>query len=220
MKNSKEYCQKIQEFYRHLKREYQKPEKVTYDEPAYALVYAIITENRTENETHSAIKKLTEWFADWNELRVCRPDEVVEAMGGDGPVAKETASTLIKALTAVFARFHSLSLKALKKIGKRPARVLLQKIEGASVFVVDYCMLTSLQGHAIPLTGKMIEFLKNSDLVHPQSGDEDIAGFLARQISAENAYEFYILLKRCSDTGRAWDKASRKTKNKKKGTAD
>ena len=220
MKNSKEYCQKIQEFYRHLKREYQKPEKVTYDEPAYALVYAIITENRTETETHSAIKKLTEWFADWNELRVCRPDEVVEAMGGEGLAAKETASTLIKALTAVFARFHSLSLKALKKIGKRPARVLLEKIEGASVFVVDYCMLTSLQGHAIPLTRKMMEFLKNNDLVHPQSDDEEISGFLARQISAENAYEFYILLKRYSDTGKAWDKASRKTKNKKKGTAD
>jgi hypothetical protein len=141
-------------------------------------------------------------------------------MGGDGTVAKETASTLIKALTAVFARFHSLSLKTLKKIGKRPARVLLQKIEGASVFVVDYCMLTSLQGHAIPLTRKIIEFLKNSDLVHPQSGDEDIAGFLARQISAENAYEFYILLKRFSETGKVWDKASRKAKNKKKGTAD
>jgi len=220
MKNSKEYCQKIQEFYRHLRREYQKPEKVIYDEPADALVYAIITENRTETETQSAIKKLADWFADRNELRVSRPDEVVEAMGGDGPAAKETASTLIKALTAVFARFHFLSLKTLKKIGKRPARVLLQKIEGASVFVVDYCMLTSLQGHAIPLTRKMMEFLKNSDLVHPQSDDEDIAGFLARQISAENAYEFYILLKRCSETGRPWDKASRKAKNKKKGTAD
>lgn len=220
MKNSKEYCQKIQEFYRRLKREYQKPEKVTYDEPVDALVYAIICENRTEAETQTAIKKLTEWFADWNELRVCRPDEVVEALGGDGPAAKETASTLIKALTAVFGRYHSVSLKALKKIGKRPARVFLEKIDGTNAFMIDYCMLTSLQGHAIPLTKKMMEFLKNNDLVHPQSDEEEISGFLARQIPAENAYEFYILLNRCSETGKAWEKVAKKAKAKKKGTAD
>jgi hypothetical protein len=220
MKNSKEYCQKIQELYRRLKREYEKPEKITYDEPVDALVYAIISENRTETETQSAIKKLTEWFADWNELRACRPDEVVEALGSDGPVAKETASVLIKALMAVFGRYHSVSLKSLKKIGKRPARVFLEKIEGTSVFVVDFCMLTSLQGHAIPLTKKMIEYLKNNGLVHPQSSEEEIAGFLARQIPAENAYEFYIFLKRCSETGKVSDKAARRTKTKKKGTAD
>jgi len=219
MKNSKEYCQKTQEFYCRLKREYQKPEKVVYDEPVDAMVYAIISENRTETESQSAIKKLSDWFTDWNELRVSRPDEVVEALGGDGSAAKETASTLIKALTAVFSRYHSVSLKALKKIGKRPARVFLEKIDGASVFVVDYCMLTSLQGHAIPLTRKMIEYLKNNELVHPRSSEEEIAGFLARQISAENAYEFYTLLKRWSETGKGWEKVARKAKAKKKGTA-
>ncbi len=87
-----------------------------------------------------------------------------------------------------------LSLQSLRKLGKRPAKQVLEKLNGATPFVVDYCMLTSMQGHAIPLTPKMIEYLKTSQLIHAEAGYEEIEGFLARQISIKNAYEFYSLL--------------------------
>ena len=61
-------------------------------------------------------------------------------------------------------------------MSKRPARIFLEKIEGADRFVVDYSMLTSLQGHAIPLTQKMIEYLKRNELVHAEATDEEIDG--------------------------------------------
>ncbi|GAG21763.1 unnamed protein product, partial [marine sediment metagenome] len=116
----------------------------------------------------------------------------------------------------VFEKYNRVSLEALRKMSKRPAKQTLEKIDGTSHFVVDYCMLTSLHGHAIPLTKKMIEYLRSNELVHPEANEQEIEGFLARQISAENAYEFYALLRRRSEARKAGakKKATRETKAK------
>ncbi|NIP25536.1 MAG: hypothetical protein GWN67_18390 [Phycisphaerae bacterium] len=208
MKNSKEYSKKVRNLYRSLKAKYPKVKKVTYDEPADAVVYAIIAENMNGPATESAIKRFADYFIDLNDLRVSQEEEILEILGEDTPETKNIALNLTKALKAIFDEYHSVSLEPLKKIGKRPARQVLEKMEDISPFVVNYCMLTSLQSHAIPLTKWMIEFLRDNQLVDPESDEQQIEGFLTKQISAENAYEFYVLLRRQSE--------KRKTKKKKK----
>lgn len=208
MKNSKEYSKKIRELYRSLKAKHPKVKKVTYDEPADAVVYAIVAENMKGSATESAIKRFADYFIDLNDLRVSQVEEMLEVLGEDTQATKDLASNLIKALKAVFDQYNSVSLESLKKIGKRPARQVLEKMDGISRFVVNYCMLASLQSHAIPLTKRMIEYLRNNQLADPDADEQQIEGFLAKQISAENAYEFYVLLRRQSE--------SRKSKKKKK----
>jgi endonuclease III len=221
MKNGKEYSKKVQKLYRSLKRKFPAAQKVTYDEPVDALVYAIISAELSEPATQSAIKKLADYFVDWNDLRISRAEEIAEAIGPETPAARDIASALTTALRAVFGKYNMVSLKALSKMSKRPAKGILEKIEGVNRFVVDFCMLTSLHGHAIPLTKKMIEYLKSSELVHAGADEQEIEGFLARQIPAENAYEFYSLLRRESEAHKARGKkkakkkAVRKTKAKK-----
>ncbi len=100
-------------------------------------------------------------------------------------------------------------------MAKRPARSMLEKFVGDNRFVIDYCMLTALKAHAIPLTDQMIEFLKSNQLVDPEAGHEEIEGFLARQVSAESAYEFYMLLRRGCETGKI-EQAKAKAKTAKK----
>jgi len=218
MKDSKEYSPKVRKLYRSLKRKYPKVQRVIYDEPVDALVYAIVSENMGETATHSAIKRFIDYFVDWNDLRVSRAEEIVEVLGADTPVTRDIASALTMALGAVFNKYNTVSLKALQRIGKRPARQALEQIEGTSPFVVDFCCLTSLQGHAIPLTKKMTEFLRSNELVHPDADEQQIEGFLAKQISAKSAYEFYALL-RCQSESRKADpkkKTTRRTKAKAK----
>jgi endonuclease III len=195
MKNSKEYSSKVHKLYRSLKRRYPKVQRAEYDEPVDALVYAIISENMSEASTQSVIKRFTDYFVDWNDLRVSRQEEIIEMLGSDTPAARDIASSLNKVLWSVFGKYNMVSLEAMHKMSKRPAKQALEKMEGTSRFVVDYCMLTSLHGHAIPLTKNMIEYLRSSELVHPEADEGEISGFLARQISAENAYEFYYLLR-------------------------
>jgi len=219
MKNSKEYSKKVQSLYGSLKRKYPKVKKAFYDEPAEALVYAIVSENMSESAAESAIKRFSNYFVDLNDLRVSRAEEIVEMLGEDTPVTRDIALRLTSALRAVFEEYHTASLAPLKRIGKRPAKRVLEKIDATSRFVVNYCMLTSLQGHAIPLTTKMIEYLRSNELVHPGADEQETEGFLTKQISVENAYEFYSLLRRESESrkGRV-KKKTKKTQSKKTTT--
>ena len=216
MENSKEYSKKLHKLYRSLKRKYPKVQKTVYDELVDALVYAIVSENMSETATQSAMRRFADYFIDFNDLRVSRAEEIIETLGEDTPVTRGIASSLTRALGTVFSEYSTVSLGALKRIGKRPAKQALEEMDGTSRFVVDYCMLTSLQGHAIPLTKKMIEYLRSNELVHPGADEQQIEGFLARQISAENAYEFYALLRRQSESrrGRTKRKTTRKLKTK------
>ena len=219
MKNSKEYSKKIQRLYRSLSRKYPKVQKVIHDEPADAIIYAIINAELNEKVTAAAIKKLADYFVDLNDLRVSRTEEIVEILGADTSVTRTIASTITTVLRAVFNEYHKVSLEVLKKTGKRPARQILEKMEGTSRFVVDYCMLTSLQGHAIPLTKRMIEYLKSKELVYPGADEQQIGGFLAKQISANKGYDFYALLRRESEARKSKKKKKSKTTSKKKTEA-
>lgn len=215
MKDSKEYSKKIQKLYRSLSRKHTKVQKISHNDPTDAIVYAIISSEMNEKATESAMKRFSDYFVDLNDLRVSRTEEIVEMLGEDAAVTKNIASTITTVLRAIFNEYHKVSLETLKKIGKRPARQILEKLEGTNRFIVDYCMLTSLQGHAIPLTNRMIEYLKDNQLVHPDANEHEIEGFLAKQIPAKNGYEFYMLLRRESET-RASKKKKTKTVRKKK----
>jgi len=210
MKNNKEYSPKIKSLYRSLKREYSRAEKVVYDEPLEALIYGIISENMSEPAAQSAIKSIASNFVNFNDLRVSLEEEIVEMLGQDTPEIRNTVCVLKKVLGNLFRKYNEVSLEALKKIGKRPAKKILEQMEGVSNFAVNYCMLTSLGGHAIPLTARMTEYLRSNELVHPEADEQEIEGFLARQISAANGYEFYALLRGHSESdGRRAKKKAR-----------
>lgn len=214
MKESREYSKKVQKLYRTLKRQPARHTGAEFDEPVDAIVYAVVSENMTEAQAQSAIKKLKDYFVDWTDLRVAVVDEIAEVLGQETATARNMATALVNSLKAVFEKYNMLSLQALKKLGKRPAKQVLEKFAGATPFVVDYCMLTALQGHAIPLTPKMIEYLKTSGLAHAEAGYEDIEGFLARQIPMKSAHDFYSLLRHESESPKA--QKAKKTKPAKK----
>lgn len=215
MKNSSEYSKKLRRLYNSLKRKYPKIQPVTHDDLVEALIYSIVSENLTARAAQTAMKRLAENFVDFNDLRVSRSEEIIETLGEDTPETKQIASSLTRALAAVFNRYNTLSLEALKNIGKRPAKQALGQMDGTSRFVVNYCVLTALHGHAIPLTGRMLEYLRDNELVHPDADKQEIEGFLTRQIPARNGYEFYQLLRAQSELRKGRKKTTRKKKTKK-----
>lgn len=215
MKNSSEYSKKLRRLYNSLKRKYPKIQPVTHDDLVEALIYSIVSENLTARAAQTAMKRLAENFVDFNDLRVSRSEEIIETLGEDTPETKQIASSLTRALAAVFNRYNTLSLEALEKIGKRPAKQALGQMDGTSRFVVNYCVLTALHGHAIPLTSRMLEYLRDNELVHPDADEQEIEGFLTRQIPARNGYEFYRLLRAQSELRKGRKKTTRKKKTKK-----
>jgi endonuclease III len=216
MKDGREYSKKVQRLYRTLKQRggSRKAGSVTYEEPVDALVYSVVSEKMTEPEAEAAIKKLREYFVDYNDLRVAAAEEITEVLGKDVPAARDTAAALVGSLGAVFQKYNMLSLQGLRKLGKRPAKQMLGKLACVTPFVVDYCMLTSMQGHAIPLTPKMLEYLKANGYIRAEATYEEAEGFLARQIAMKNAYEFYSLLRRESESPKPQKNRKRKSTKK------
>jgi len=194
--------------YRTLSQKHPKVQKVSHEQVVDAVIHALVNEQLTEQEAGSAMQRFAGYFVDWNDLRVSRAEEIVEALGGDTPAARAVASALIRVLNSIFNEYHKVSLETMRKVGKRPAKQALEKIDGISRFAVDYCMLTSLHGHAIPLTEKMTEYLKDNGLVGPDADEQQIEGFLTKQVPAKSGYEFYALLRRESEVA----KSSRKRK--------
>ncbi|MHC4212071.1 MAG: hypothetical protein ACYSWP_01735 [Planctomycetota bacterium] len=219
MKDSKEYSPKIKKLYRSLKKKHSKVELPVYEDPVEALVYGLVCEKMTQSVTDSAMKRFEEYFIDLNDLRVSRSEEVIELLGEKSAASKSIAVVLAKTLAAVFDKYNCVSLKSLKKIGKKPARQILEKLEGITPFAVNYCVLTALGGQAAPVTERMIDYLKAYELVHPDADQHQIEGFLARQIPSSNLYEFYVLLRAQSESKKAKKRKKTKKKTKKKTTA-
>lgn len=219
MKNSKDYAPRLQKLYRGLKRSHPKVDKTVYDDPIEALIYGVVSERLTESATHRAMKGFRETFVDWNDLRVSRVEEIVEILRDDTATSRATANTLTTVLRSIFDEYHALSLDVLKKMGKRPAKKTIEDLQGVDHFAVSYCMLTALQGHAIPLTDKMAEYLRQNEIVPAGADEHDIEGFLTRQVAAKNAYEFYRLLRRESESPKVARKKTTRKKTAKKKAA-
>ncbi|MCD6393352.1 MAG: hypothetical protein J7M40_07580 [Planctomycetes bacterium] len=199
MKNSKQYAKAIGKLYRSLKKKHGKVKAVEFDDPVEAIVYAIISENVRSSKARSIRKRINEHFINLNDLRVSRTEEISEVLGSGSSAARRTADRLTEVLNAIFHEFDKVGMEELKEMGKRQGHKELEKLQPAGRFAVDYCFLTALGGHAIPLTPRMIEYLKADALVDPAATDEDIASFLERQILADSDYEFYSLLRRQSE---------------------
>jgi endonuclease III len=215
MRKSREYAQRLKKLFRGLKRAHPKIEPVNHDDPVDALIYGVVSERMSMSASEAAMRAIRRTFINWNDLRVSRPEEIVEVLGEDTPAGRDTAFMLTNALRAVFDVHHTVSLQALKKLGKRPAKQAIEKLGGVSRFTVNYCMLTSLQAHAVPLTEPMLGYLKQHKIVDGQADEEEVEGFLTRQVPAKNAYEFYALLRQECERPQPAGKGVRKTVRRK-----
>ena len=218
MKDSKNYAEKIKKLQRALKRAYGKVPTVSYNDPVDALVYAMMSEPVTERKAQAAAKRVADYFVDLNDLRVSLPEEIAEIVGEDSEAVRDMALALSRTLTSVFSVHHTVSLMAPKKQGKRLAKQALEELEGITRFAVGFCTLTALQGHAVPLTGRLIALLKAEDYVHPDATDDDVESFVTKQIAAKDGWEFYMHLRAESESTARARKIKSKTVTKKKAT--
>jgi len=202
MKNSKDYGAKIDKLFKSLKKDNSAIKPVTYKEPVDAMVYAFVSAFTTEANAAKMIKRIHSHFVDVNDLRVSRPEEIVEVFGEMTDAAAASAQAMTTALNAIFEKYDKVSLDALCGEGKRQARKELEQIAGVTPFVAAYTTLTAFGGHAIPLTDRMVDYLKQNELVDPEATTEAIESFLERHISAADAYSFYALLRAEAEGGR------------------
>jgi endonuclease III len=214
MKNNKEYGVKIDKFFRSVKSG-QKVKPAEFADPIDALIYGLISESTTERQAKRVFKNIQSHFVDYNDLRVSRTEEVQELMEDLTTKGEQVAGNLTKILSAVFDKYDGMSLKTIDAQGKRQAKKELDELPGVTHFAVNFCFLAALEGHAIPLTEPMLNFLKERELVDPQITQDEIETFLERHISASNGWEFYELLRQAAEAGGRKNATARESAKKK-----
>lgn len=219
MKDSATYSKKLLKLFSALKKGAAKQKEPEYTDPIEAVVYAVISEHTTLKQAKTAKKKIESHFVDYNDLRVCRAEEIIEVIGLGKEVAQNIAADMTKVLNAVFDRYDMVSLEGLFEVGKRQAKKELEELDCFSRFVIGYCFLTALKGHAIPTTDNMIKYLNENELVYPGAKQSVIEGFLERQISSSDGYNFYCLLREESEKNTSQKTAAKKKTTAKKKTA-
>jgi endonuclease III len=199
MKNTTQYSQNIKKLFNALKKGAEKSKKPVYQDIVEAIIFAVLCQNSPESAVKTALRKIQSHFVDNNDLRVARTEEIVEVIGSDITNAPKAAGALIAQLNAVFQKYDSLAPEDFSGVGKKNAKEILEKFNGMTPFVCNYVMLTALNAHTIPLTDKMIEYLKTNNLVDPHWDNAQIVSFIEKQISASDAYAFYAIIRHDSE---------------------
>ena len=213
MKDSKDYSPKVTKLFRSLKRKSDKVKMPTYTDPVQAIIDAMVSEHVMQTAAARTLKRMKGHFVDLNDLRVSRSEEVLDVFKDTSEGAEKSAAAMTQVLNTLFEKHNKVTLNFLCHEGKRQAKKDLEEIEGMTSFAASYCFLTALDGHAIPLNPVMLQYLRDHELVHPDATEHEIAGFLERQISAADAYTFYVLLR--EEAEQAKPVARKKTAAKK-----
>lgn len=151
------------------------------------------------NKADAAFKRLMHHVVDLNELRVCRPPELVSVLGKTYPLAEERAMRLKASLQEIYQREFAVSLDKCASLSKRDARRYLDTLEGMPPFVAARVVLMRLGGHAIPVDEKLLIRLVAKEVVEPDYDCARAEGVLERHIKADHAIQIHLTLQAWAD---------------------
>ncbi len=186
-------------------------------EPVAQLIRAFLEWNASRPKARGALKRLTEHFVDFNELRVSFPYEVEALLGPNYPTAGERAERLHEALNMLFQREQAVSLESLEPRSKKDVRTYLDTLAGVPPYVAAQVTLLCFHGHAVPVDEQLADLLREHEIVAEDATLEAIESFLQRHIKADQAVETHARLMAWVDAGSrraSLDRGSRTTKKK------
>jgi hypothetical protein len=210
MKTDPKYADELKSLFKRLR----KGAKVSPLEPSDALrslVRAAMSYDVEDARADQAMDLLEKEFVDLNELRVATDLEVQELLGARYPEIEKRVGLITQTLNYIFEREHTMSLERLRTLNKRDARQFLKEIPDIHPFVEAYIMVHALEGNCIPLDQKMFDYLVENNAVDPALSLEEAQRFVEHHIKAEDAYDFFRVVR----TAASEAAAPRKKKNKK-----
>jgi hypothetical protein len=157
------------------------------------MLYACCLENAPFEAADKVYDHLHRAFFDWNEVRVSTLTELTEAMHSL-PDPSASASNLKRILQAVFESTYSFEIEGVKKQNIGQAVKQLEKLGGASPFVVAYVTQAALAGHSIPLGRGALDVLYLLGIINQAESQSGKVSGLERAIPKNKGIEFGSLL--------------------------
>lgn len=223
--SSPDHAKNLTALLKKLRSRYDVPEAVARP-PLEEFVYSFLLWEASHSKADAAIKRITSTVVDFNELRVCRPPELMAFFGKSYPRAEERSLRLRAALQDLYLREYEVSLDAAVAMNKRDARKYIETLNGLPPFVVSRVMLLVFGAHAMPVDDRTMHKLIAAEVVEHGSDLVKAAGILERHVKAEEAVEVHELLQAWSEDSSAdpapkdkGEKAPKTPASKSRGTA-
>jgi hypothetical protein len=183
----------INKLYKVLKQHYKPTLPDTQRPLLEQMLFACCLENAPYDSAAKTYEHLATAFFDWNEVRVSTVNELAEAMR-ELPDPLAAASNLKRVLQTVFESTYSFELESMKKQNIGAGIKRLEKMEGASPFVVAFATQHALGGHFIPLDRGALDVLYIVGIATEAERQAGSVSGLERAIPKNKGVEFGSLL--------------------------
>jgi endonuclease-3 len=157
------------------------------------MLLAACLEDAHHDTAESVLLNIRSTFFDWNEVRVSTVKELSEVME-PLPDPAAAATRLKGILQSVFESDYSFDLEQLKKQNIGQAVKRLQKLEGATPFVVAYATQVALGGHSIPVDKGTLDVLIVLGVINAAEAKTHTVPGMERAIPKSKGQEFGGLL--------------------------
>jgi endonuclease-3 len=176
-----------------LKKHY-KPAPIKGEQPLLeSLLFAVCLENTATAVAEEVFATLRSSFIDWNEIRVSTIRELAEVMAKLAEPG-ESAAHVKGILQSIFEADYTFDLEPLKKQNLGQAVKRLQKLEGATPFVVAYATQSALGGHSIPVDRGALQALTILGVINDKEAATSTVPGMERAIPKSKGQEFGSLL--------------------------
>lgn len=204
-----DHAKKLASHLKSLKSAYT-PEPLEPRTPMEEFVMSFLMWEATRAKAELALKRVLSGIVDINELRVCRPADIVMMLGKQYPLVEERAQRLKAALHEIFLREYAVSLDSAIAMNKRDGRKYIESLEGITPYVAARVTLVCLGGHAVPLDRKLLAQLIEAGVLEEDLDESKAQGILERHIMANESLECHALLQAWSDDAATGAGAGRK----------
>jgi endonuclease III len=185
----------------HLRRRFGELPRLAVTHPVEHAIRAILSEEAASAEVDDAIDRLHRHFVDLNDLRVSRPREIREVLGGEFPRSGHKARVIPRLLDQVFKQHNSMVWDFLEEMGKTEARAYFEKLEDVRPFVAATMARDCVGAHAVPVDNDVSRTFGRLGIVDPATESEaEMQTILERAVKANRAYEVHWLVKRLAET--------------------
>ncbi len=164
-------------------------------DPVTQLVLGILSRDVPESKALDGLERLRSLVVDYNELRVIPPIEMAETLS-DFPDQRLKCEDISRALNAIFAQEHTVTLDHVAAMSSKDALTYLNKIDGLEAYTVARIRLLGLGQPGFPLDEAMFAYAQHVGIVHPKGTHEEAQHFLERQIPEDRALEAYAMIRK------------------------
>lgn len=162
----------------------------------------------------AAARRLAARIVDFNDLRVCLPEDLIAILGERYPLAAERAERIRAALSDLCRRTHAVSMEHVADMAKREAKAYIESLEGVPEFVSARVALLSFEAHAMPMDSRTLARLVDAGAMPDDATPDEAAEQIQRRIKAGELLGTYIGLQAWADEQADAEGSARKSRTK------